>query len=106
MPKWTRPNRLLQVQRRTDAKDEDGGSLDRWETFRQLYGRIFPLRAEERVQAGAVEGVRTHEIHIRHDPALTHEHRLVDGSKVYHVDGVVDVDGRGRYAKALVVEVV
>ena len=106
MPKWTRPNRLFQVQRRTDAVDEDGGPLDTWETYRELYGRVFPLRAEERVQANRVEGIRTHEIHIRYDATLTHEHRLLDGATVYSVDGVLDVDGRRRYAKVMAVEVV
>lgn len=106
MPGWTKPNRLYEVQRRTAATDDEGGQLSSWETFRTVWGRAFPLRAEERVQAQRVTGFRTHEIHIRYDPEITHAHRLKAGPEVYDIDGVVDVDGRRRYAKAMAVEVV
>lgn len=74
----------------------DGATRGAWVTFGTDVVDIVGLRAEERVRADHVEGLRTHKVWMRYRSDIRAKHRLKRGTTVYNIDAVEDGPERRR----------
>ena len=95
-----------ELQRLLESRDAHGGPAGGWTTYGTTWASIEELKAEERVEANRVKGIRTHKIRIHHNPDVLSRHRLkdVDTGRIFNIDGVVDSRRRGMETLLLCVE--
>lgn len=87
----------VEIQSRTLAADSYGGQVATWATAATVWGKVEPLSGREAWQAQQVRPDVTHKVTIRAYPGLTPKHRLrVDGSRVFHIESVLNLEERGR----------
>ncbi|SOE17470.1 SPP1 family predicted phage head-tail adaptor [Hoeflea halophila] len=77
--------------------DGQGGVSESWTPVATLWGRIEPLRAAAREQAGAVLAPISHRVTIRHRDDIHHAMRFVYGSRVLEIRTLRDPDESRRY---------
>lgn len=93
---------LVSVQQRTATLDSYGQQSTTWTEVKKVYAHISGLTGRELVLAQAVNTEVSHEITVRWDAALWADpktaaaYRIVLGSRVFDIHGVVNVDERNR----------
>ena len=68
------------------------------------FASIRALRQDERLTAGRLEGVVTHEIRLRHRDDLSGGRRLRAGLRLFRLQSVAATDDRGREVTCLAEE--
>jgi SPP1 family predicted phage head-tail adaptor len=96
---------LLQVE--TTAPDAVGQPQPTWATVDTQWARIEALSQRETVAAGAMSAQVSHVVTLRWSSAsaLAPGMRVLYGSHVYHVQGVVDVEERNIVHQLRVLEI-
>lgn len=86
------------IQGQSNAQNEYGEmDPDRpWTTFTEVYAEITPISGRERVEQRQGVATMTHEIRIRYTAGVTHRHRVLFGSRIFHVHEVRNVEERDR----------
>jgi SPP1 family predicted phage head-tail adaptor len=91
------PGRLktrLVIEAPDEADDGQGGVARAFTTVATVWAAVMPLAARGRVEADAGGAVIKVRIILRSNFALTLQHRLVDGAKVYRITALRDRDDR------------
>lgn len=94
------PGRLsarLRLEARAEEDDGQGGVNGGWTTVADLWGRVEPLRATPREEAGAVIAPVSHRVTIRYRQDVRHEMRFVFCGRSLLVRAVRDPDESRRY---------
>lgn len=66
-----------------------------WTTLATRWAEIMPVNTSEFEQADQINNESKHKIRLRFYPGLSPAHRLVCGSRVFYITGVIDVDEAG-----------
>lgn len=87
---------LVALQQRVDTIDGNGDTVTSWQPFAQVYAEIAPLSAREFVAAQSLQSSVSCRITIRYLAGVTATMRVVHGSTVYNIAGVLADAGSGR----------
>ncbi|MEJ8573126.1 phage head closure protein [Microbaculum marinum] len=87
----------VRLQAPVDSDDGAGGTTRSWSDVATLWGRIEPVRATERTAAGRIEAAARHRLTIRWRADVTHDMRVVFGTRVFSILGLTDVEARHRF---------
>lgn len=78
------------IEQPSDAQDSSTGALTRsWSTLATVWAEIAPLSAKEFIAAQAVDSEVSARITIRYRDDVTAAMRIVYGSTVYNIAGVL-----------------
>ncbi len=102
-------SKTIVLQRRDSAKDTLGEQVTTWSDVAQLRAEIVPLSAREMLAAQAVRSEMTHQITVRFakflaDPKEMARLRIVYGTRLFNIQGVINVDESDRQLTLLVSE--
>ena len=88
---------LLSLQAEQQTRDPDTGAVSiAWVEEAQVWAAIEPLSVREFIAAQGVQSEVTARITIRYRDGVTARKRLVDGSRIYNIQGVLADRGSGR----------
>jgi SPP1 family predicted phage head-tail adaptor len=96
------PGRLktrLLIQSPVETDDGQGGVARSFTTLATVWAAVTPLAPRSREEADAEGATVKVRIVLRSNFALTLQHRLVDGAKVYRITALRDRDDR-RFVEA------
>lgn len=90
---------VIKIQEPIGIQDEFGSIVNTWvDVFPLVYASIDPLSAREFIAASNLENKISARITIRYRPGITGKMRILHGSKVYNIEGVLpDVDSGLEY---------
>jgi SPP1 family predicted phage head-tail adaptor len=84
----------VQIEARVVTLNGTSPPTEDWQTVAQLWARIAPLNAVERLQADALRTRVTHRVMLRWRDDVTPGMRLVHRGRVFRIRAVVDPDER------------
>jgi SPP1 family predicted phage head-tail adaptor len=88
----------IQIERRADVSDGQGGITRSWIPWRTVWAAIEPLTGQEAMLAGQLEGKLSHRIRIRYpgnvssSETVRHTMRILHEGRQFNVRSVVDVN--------------
>lgn len=94
------PGRLktrLQVQAPVETDDGQGGVVRSYTTLTTAWAQVTPIQARGAgadVEADAEGATVKYRILLRSNFALTLQHRLADGARIYRISAIRDADDR------------
>lgn len=90
-------NRLVTIQRASDADNNAGGRVRSWSTLRKAWVSAMPVAGKESIVAGTLQAAQPWRIEM-HFQDVTTEDRIVAGwlpeNKALRILSVSDPDGR------------
>jgi SPP1 family predicted phage head-tail adaptor len=89
------------------SRDAVGQRTTVWTTVDTVRGAIIPLKSDSRFLAAQAHASTTHRIRIRYQPEIAGidgSWRVLFGSRVFTIDGVINVDERSRELELLSTE--
>ncbi len=92
-----RLNARLRLETPADVADGQGGVSEGWVTVTGLWGRVEPLRARPREEAGAAIAPVSHRVTIRHRDGIRQDMRFVFRGRFLMLRAVHDPDESRRY---------
>ena len=91
----------LSIQEYADVADGYGGKTRSWSTTKTVWGRVRPLKTDERLYAMQLQGEATHEITIRYT-SIDETNRILHNGVAYNIVGPpMDEESRGRKLKIM-----
>lgn len=87
------------IERVTLVDDGGGGVDETWVEVATVWGKVRPLSGDERVEADAISGALTHEIHMRWRSDVGPDMRLRVGTRLFDLRVVMDPDNRQRFLR-------
>lgn len=84
------------IDRLTDARDELGGVVDAWETFKSVYASIEPVVGRNFQGADQTQSGVTHKIRIRYTEGVLPNMRLTHKGVHYYFIAIMNIDTRNR----------
>ena len=97
-PGWLRHR--VAVESAAGVSDEAGGETVTWDTLATLWARIEPTSAAERIVAGHLSGVVTHDITFRWREDIAGGMRVAYRGRTFRILAVYDPDETRRYLVA------
>ena len=94
----------IRIEANTPTEDSYGDTVDAWGKVADWWADVRPLRANEVTEAQRFQGRISHKIAMHYYEGLTSEHRIVYAGRVFHIDGVVNVDERNRVHEVMAME--
>jgi SPP1 family predicted phage head-tail adaptor len=91
------PGRLktrLSIEAPHEADDGQGGVTRSFVPQAVVWAAVTPLKARDTIEAGADAAAQRLRIVIRHGVALSLQHRLCDGAKLYRIVAFRDIADR------------
>ena len=98
-PSGLRQRLTLEALERTS--DEGGGFSEDCVAVATVFASLRPSGGGERVEAGRLAGTVTHEVVLRYRPGVVPAMRFREGTRVFHILAVIDVEERRRWLKCL-----
>ena len=89
------------LQRAVRTAADGGTATISWTSAGSLFARIEPVSGREIEIGDGVAARVTHKILIRHREDIGPEMRVVEGSRVFEIRAVVDLEGRRRWLQCL-----
>jgi SPP1 family predicted phage head-tail adaptor len=89
------------LERPERTSDGAGGFIRSWAEEAALWADIRPSSGGERVEADRMAGRLSHEISLRYRPGVVPEMRFRQGTRLFHILAVIDVEERRRWLKCL-----
>ena len=86
------------------AANAYGETADTWTQFARVRAAIIPQNSREFQQTQQVRGEMTHLLEIRKLTGITNQMRVVFENRNLNIDGVIEVDERGREMRLACVE--
>ncbi len=88
----------IEIQRADVRRDANGQPSRLWTTIANVWAAVEPLRGAERFEAHAQHAQISHKVRLRFDPdvAVTTQHRLLFGTRIFHVESVANLFERDR----------
>jgi len=91
----TRAGRMrhrLTLERDMGGDDGHGGQLRDWQTVREFWGFVRPLRGTEQLEADRLEASVTHRIHCRYMSDIDPRDRIVFRGRSFNIRQIIDVE--------------
>ncbi|MBV1933643.1 MAG: phage head closure protein [Parvibaculaceae bacterium] len=79
------------------SADGGGGVADEWEEVATLWAALSPTRGFEESRGGKPEAQMGHKVLIRYRADLVPTMRLREGTRIFEIQTIRDVDERGAY---------
>lgn len=96
--------RRVQLQKRVASTDAEGSPQENWSAFATVWAAVEPLNAREYLLAAQAGVQVTHQVTVRYRSDVTHNHRVVEGTRVLDVRTVIHRQERLRELDLLCVE--
>ena len=94
----------IAIQQPIESQDANLELILTWSTFAQLWGEILPLTGREYWYSKQVTSEITGSIKIRYISGITTKMKVIDGTKTYDIEAVIDVENRHEELVLLVKE--
>lgn len=88
-------NKII-IQQVTQTDNNSGGWTGSWATFHEDYAKIRPFGMSERAQAATIDSKATHGISMRYHAGVTAKMRILFGTRIFEIEGVVNIEERGK----------
>ncbi len=92
------------IQSVTQTSDSQGGFTEAWATDATVWASIEPVKAYERFQAAKMETPVSHKITIRYRSGVTTKKRILWGSRVLDIKGVINVKEQNAFLEITALE--
>lgn len=92
-----RLNARLRLETSADVADGQGGVSEGWVSVTDLWGRVEPVRARAREEAGAAIAPISHRVTIRYREGVRHDMRFVFRGRSLKLRAMHDPDESRRY---------
>ena len=79
-----------------------GGAILTWTPIAEVWAAIWPRTASEAMLLDRPAGTASHDIWVRYRDGMVPEMRIVSGSRVFNILGVIDTEDRRRWLKCIV----
>lgn len=89
--------RRVTIELPVETPDGAGGRTVVWSPLAAVWAEIHPQKAHERVNAHQIEARTTHIIRVRYRSDVLPTMRVVFGTRVFAIHGVLDDGERRRY---------
>lgn len=97
-------DRRVTVQAITQTTDSQGGFTESWADVISLWASIEPMSDYEKFQAQQLQTNTTHKITIRYYSGITTKHRLLYGSRVFNIKGILNLNEQNAFMQLKCVE--
>ncbi|MEO1205928.1 MAG: phage head closure protein [Pseudomonadota bacterium] len=87
------------IERVTLVDDGGGGVDETWVEVATVWAAVRALAGDERVEADAISGALTHEIHLRWRSDVGPDMRLRIAARVFDLKVVMDPDDRQKFLR-------
>lgn len=87
-------NRRVTIQKPAVSSDTEGSPKTIWSTLDRVWAKVEPLSARERLQAAQAELDVTDSVTIRYRTDVTHNMRLLYGTRVLEIQEVIPDEAR------------
>lgn len=94
----------ITIERQSREADGQGGWSVTWVPVGEVSAAIWPRSAGESLQHDRPAGTATHDIWLRYRSNIKPEMRIVAGTRVFGILGVMDAEDRKRWLKCVVEE--
>ena len=88
----------------TASNSGTGGVTYTTTDYAQRWAKVEGLRSIEFFTAKAVQAERALRFTVRYDSGITAQMRILYETRTYHIEGLMDLDGRQRWLTILAVE--
>lgn len=92
------------LQQVSQSSDGQGGFTESWSSVATLFAEIKPQKSYERFQAAQMQTPTTHKITIRYRAGITTKHRLIFGTRVFEIKGIINPDEANRILELTALE--
>jgi SPP1 family predicted phage head-tail adaptor len=89
-------DKKVAVQQLTETADGQGGFTESWATVIEPWAKIRPFSSKEKFFAGQVRAGVTHEVTLRYSSSVTTKGRILWGSRVFDIKGMLNIDERNE----------
>ena len=86
---------VIDLQRKSVAANAFGEEVVTWRTYAQVHAAVEAQTDAEALAMHEIHGTATVQIVIRHRRDVRVADRAVLGDRIFEINGVADVDGRG-----------
>jgi SPP1 family predicted phage head-tail adaptor len=93
------------IQSATESFDGNGELILTWATFASVWAEVTPLVGREYFASKQVNAEVTGKVRIRYLAGVTSEMRIIDGTKTYQIEAVMNIENRNEELVLLVKEV-
>jgi SPP1 family predicted phage head-tail adaptor len=94
----------ITLQTVTAARTGTGGITETVATYAERWAKVEALRSIEFFAAKQVNSERALRFTVRYDSGITAKMRILYETRTYHIEGLMDLDGRQRWLTLLAVE--
>ena len=84
------------IQTPTETQDAQGQPVKSWGTFATVHANVLPLKGREYFNAQQINAETTTKFVIRYLAGITEKMRISYDSKLYNIQGIVNVGERDR----------
>jgi len=98
--------RRLVIQQATETQGATGEMAVTWGTFATVYGSVEPLRGREYFAAKEQRAEVTTRIRIRYRTGVTPKMQVLDGTRLFLINDVIDPESRHAEMQLMCVEMV
>lgn len=92
------------IQENTDTQSGRGEVTDSWDTALTVRAAVDPLTARELLAADQQLGEISHKIVIRYNATVTEAHRVLWGTRIFDIQGVIRPGEHRNYLELMCVE--
>ncbi len=96
----------VSVQSAVQTRTADGAVTQTWSTDRTAWAAIEPLTGREFFAEQQTQADVSHRILLRYKSGLTPRQRIVEGSRVFHIEAVINRNERNISHEVMAREVV
>lgn len=86
---------LVTIQQTTETRGADGSVIDTWGTYCTGWADIRPKSSTEDYLAQGLSGSVVHEIRMRYKSGVVPKMRVLYGSRVFQIVGVINWEEKG-----------
>jgi SPP1 family predicted phage head-tail adaptor len=94
----------ITIQQKTLKENSNLEKIESWATFATVWAEILPLTGREFWASKQVNSEVTGKIRIRYLSGVTSKMRVIEDSKTYEIEAVIDTDNRHEELILLVKE--
>ncbi len=91
--------RRVTIEAAVRTSDGGGGSSVTWQAVADVWAAIWPRLADEVVTLDRVAGRASHDMWIRYRADIKPEMRVVFGTRIFDIRGVIDVEDRKAWLR-------
>jgi len=97
-------NKRITVQELIKTPDGGGGFSQVWQSVASnpnIYAMVKPVSSSEQLSFHKLENNITHRIIIRYRADLNTAMRIINGTAVYDIKSIINIEGRNEYLEIL-----